>query len=219
MCPSTSVEREKATAFVQSILDALPNGLLYQTIYGWDIAECEDSKLYVVEANVAGFHQRLRPGFHFSGFFKDPSLGALFVARLLRFMEATYGINISIIPEYDSRDESGCLYWWTAKWKAMLEIVDTIDRLVEQSKPAIGERLPENAAIEPSIERDRVPWKDLLDAANDPCELNKAVFRATGGLVGQHCNASCLTLGQNIYVTLLDQLYLAAGSIKAFWPI
>lgn len=94
--PITSREKDAANQFVQSILDALPDGVVGQTIYGWDVGLKPYGSFVVFEANIAGIHLEFEPGFHFSGFFLNSSRGPLFAARLLLFLESAYGTTITI---------------------------------------------------------------------------------------------------------------------------
>jgi hypothetical protein len=89
-------EREAPNAFVQSILDRLPDGIVAGTLCGWDVARTGEGKLIVVEVNFSGFHPVHNRGFQCSGWFHDENWGGLSAARMVRFLEEQCGVRVSI---------------------------------------------------------------------------------------------------------------------------
>jgi hypothetical protein len=92
-------ERDAPNAFVQSVLDRLPNAIVAGTICGWDVARTPRSGLLVIEVNFSGFHPVHNRGFQCSGWFHDEDWGALSTARLVRFLEDRCGVRISIAAD------------------------------------------------------------------------------------------------------------------------
>lgn len=89
-------ERDAPNAFVQSVLDRLPNAVVAGTVCGWDVARRPQSGFVVVEINFSGFHPVHNRGFQCSGWFHDEQWGALSAARLVRFLEDHCGLRVSI---------------------------------------------------------------------------------------------------------------------------
>jgi hypothetical protein len=89
-------ERDAPNAFVQSILDRLPNALVAGTLCGWDIARTPQSNFVTIEVNFSGLHPVHNRGFQCSGWFHDEHWGGLSTARLLRFLEDRCGVSVSI---------------------------------------------------------------------------------------------------------------------------
>lgn len=117
---STLSERIAAESFIRCVLESLPNALVYQAFYGWDVAQTADGSFHVIEANIAGFHSVFKPGFHFSGFFMGRSTGPIFVARLLHFLEIVYDVTITVVADGLLSDDSAVPYLRTAEWKKWL---------------------------------------------------------------------------------------------------
>ena len=110
-------EREAPNRYVQEMLDALPNGLVSGSILGWDVALLEDGGFATIEVNVGGIHPIYNPGFHVSGFFHHQHYGAIYSARLLLFLERTYGLQIEVIADSPSYYDEHCFYSEIADWK------------------------------------------------------------------------------------------------------
>ena len=91
-------EREAPNRYVQETLDALPAGITAGSHLGWDVAELEDGfAAGGIEVNIGGIHPIYNPGFHCSGFFHHRDYGAIYSARLLRFLEMSYTCRIEIV--------------------------------------------------------------------------------------------------------------------------
>ena len=92
-------ERDAPNAFVQSVLDALPDGLVGATMLGWDVARVAGGRFAIIEVNVAGHHRYYNPGFQCSGFFHVPGWGRLCMARLMHHLESARGMRIEIVAD------------------------------------------------------------------------------------------------------------------------
>ena len=103
-------ERDAPNAFVQSVLDRLPDGIVAGAICGWDIARTPESKLLVIEVNFSGFHPVHNRGFQCSGWFHDEQWGALSSARLVRFLEERCGVAVIIEPDDPDLPEENRYY-------------------------------------------------------------------------------------------------------------
>jgi hypothetical protein len=110
-------ERQAPNDYVQSILNALPAGLTAGAILGWDVALTAEGGLSAIEINIGGIHTVYNPGFHSSGFYHHAHYGCVYTARLLLFMERTYGCRITVLadaPEYPNENR---FYSDVAEWK------------------------------------------------------------------------------------------------------
>jgi hypothetical protein len=111
-------ERGAPNAYVQDVLDRLPNALVGGSLLGWDVAWLGD-RFAIVEVNFCGFHPVHRRGYQCSGYFQDVEWGASMIARLLRFLEREDGIRIDV--EADDPQHPG---WWfynkLSKWMPLL---------------------------------------------------------------------------------------------------
>lgn len=129
-------EREVPNAFVQRVVDRLPNGFVRGTIIAWDVAKTrEGTRFAIVEANLAGYHPVFEPGFQCSGFFQGP-WGPALVARLFQFVEQTYGVKVRVDVDVPADSIEHDVYWWPARWHDLFRIAggvgsltDAVDRL------------------------------------------------------------------------------------------
>jgi hypothetical protein len=83
----------RVDCFAQGILDRLPDGLVAETVVGWDIAEADDGRLWVIEINFGGYHPVYYPGFHCSGFFQSHRVGPAAFATLLDHAARVYNVD------------------------------------------------------------------------------------------------------------------------------
>jgi hypothetical protein len=127
-------EREAPNAFVQRVVDRLPNGFVRGTIVAWDVAR-DGTRFAIVEANLAGYHPVFEPGFQCSGFFQGP-WGPALVARLFQFVEQTYGVKVRVDVDVPADSIEHDVYWWPARWHDLFGIAggvgsltDAVDRL------------------------------------------------------------------------------------------
>jgi len=109
-------ERDAPNAYIQAIIDKLPNAMIGGSLYGWDVGLTPDGQFRVIEANPSGFHPVYKRGFHCSGFYHDIEWGANITARLLRFIEKVDGVQVVIDPDAEEfRPEhkfySDVVYW------------------------------------------------------------------------------------------------------------
>jgi amino acid adenylation domain-containing protein len=117
-------ERYEPNAFVQAILDRLPDGMIAGTLYGWDVAIDAVGSWFIIEANPAGFHPLFRKGFQCSGFFQTASWAAPCTATLLRFIENQYHLSIAVNSGAWEVDYESDYYWWVAMCKQVLQLRD-----------------------------------------------------------------------------------------------
>jgi hypothetical protein len=115
-------ERAAPNAYVQSILDRLPNALVAGNLCGWDVARTPDANFVVIEVNFSGFHPVHNRGFQSSGWFHDEEWGALSTARLVRFLEDQCGVRVSIEPD---RPELTVAHWFYARVEQARELLRT----------------------------------------------------------------------------------------------
>ena len=110
-------ERDGPNRYVRRILDALPAGLTSGSNLGWDVALLDDGDFAVIEVNIGGIHTHYNPGFHASGFFHHREYGAIYSARLLLFLERTYGCRITVVADVPERPDEHYFYSEVADWK------------------------------------------------------------------------------------------------------
>ena len=114
-------ERDAPNAFIQSILDRLPNAIVAGTVCGWDVARTPQSEFIVIEVNFSGFHPVHNRGFQCSGWFHDEQWGALSAARLVRFLEDRCGVNVSIEADRPDLETENRFYAEVLRCRALLE--------------------------------------------------------------------------------------------------
>jgi Family of unknown function (DUF6492) len=96
-------DRAVVEEFVQSILDRLPDGIVGESLWGWDVGVDARGRLRVIEVNLAGFHPVCCRGFQCSGFFQDHAVGPQLLADLFARVAEAYGVEVEI-PEEDPGD-------------------------------------------------------------------------------------------------------------------
>jgi hypothetical protein len=84
--------RDAANAYVRSLLARLPDALVGESLYAWDVAGLVGGGFRVIEVNLVGFHPVFQRGFQASGFFQFPALGPPLLAELARHVAATYNV-------------------------------------------------------------------------------------------------------------------------------
>jgi acyl carrier protein len=122
---ATLDERIKPNAFVQEVLDSLPNAIVAHSLYGWDIALTSKGDFKVIEANPTGIHPVFNPGFQCSGFFQIQSWAPPAISKLLQFISRRYGIQIQIELDVDRISPEGVAYWWIARCKELLDLASS----------------------------------------------------------------------------------------------
>jgi hypothetical protein len=103
-------ERDAPGAYVQGLLDRLPNGLIEGSLLGWDIAKTRGGGFSVVEVNFSGYHLVHRPGFHCSGYFHDPGSGRGNTARLLCHIGKSDGVRAIVVPDAATYRQENVFY-------------------------------------------------------------------------------------------------------------
>lgn len=109
-------ERDAPNAYIQAILDRLPDALVAGSLYGWDVGLTANHEFRVIEANPSGIHPVYKPGFHCSGFYHDIEWGANITARLLRFIECADHVKVVVEPNTEEHPDlykfySAIVYW------------------------------------------------------------------------------------------------------------
>jgi hypothetical protein len=122
-------ERSGPNNYVQSVIDKLPNALVSGSIAGWDIGLLESGEYRVIEINWSGLHPVYRPGFQASGFFTLPPMGPYLIARLLRFVECQYHVEICVDSAGGGPIEARAFYDWIRRWKQVLHVADLVHQL------------------------------------------------------------------------------------------
>ena len=132
--PTTSIEeRIEANAFVQTMLDRMPQAMVADAVCGWDVARTTAGDWRIIEINYTGFHTIFGRGFQCSGYFTEPQWGFARVARLLRHAERMYAVRISIEETADPADpEFTQLYAWIASGLELLRGYDDFARLISK---------------------------------------------------------------------------------------
>lgn len=110
-------EREAPNRYIQQTLDALPAGITSGSHLGWDVALLDDGGLAVIEVNIGGMHPVYNPGFHCSGFFHHKDYGAIYTARLLRFLERAYHCQIDVVADAPAYHDECYFYSEVNDWK------------------------------------------------------------------------------------------------------
>ena len=115
-------ERERPNRYVQAMLERLPAGITSGSNLAWDVALLGDGSLSTVEVNIGGIHTVYHPGFHSSGFFHHQHYGAIYSARLLLYLERTYGRRITVIADAPDHPEENYFYSEVADWKSRFHL-------------------------------------------------------------------------------------------------
>lgn len=102
---------------MQSVLNALPPGITAGAILAWDVALTEEGHCSTIEVNIGGIHTGYNPGFHASGFYHHKHYGCVYSARLLLFLERTYGCRISVLADAPEYPDENRFYSQVAEWK------------------------------------------------------------------------------------------------------
>ncbi|QEH38555.1 hypothetical protein OJF2_71580 [Aquisphaera giovannonii] len=103
-------DRDEVNAYVASILARLPDALVGESLYAWDIARVAGGGLRVVEANLVGFHPVYERGFQASGFFQYHPQGPPLLVDLLRHAESTYNVRFELLGDWSGEPNRHALY-------------------------------------------------------------------------------------------------------------
>jgi amino acid adenylation domain-containing protein len=156
-------ERDAPNGFVQTVLDRLPAGLIKDTLYGWDVAEDNDGRWRVIEANPTGHHPVFKPGFQCSGFFQVPAWDAVLLARLCTFVRQRHGVRIAIHAASPEDGKEWSTYWWAAHCQSLLDL-GTDEGIAPVAGDATDDHVPER--IQPTGE---APERQLFTWALAEC--------------------------------------------------
>ena len=69
--------RAEVNAYVESLLARLPDALVGESLYAWDVARLAEGCFRVIEVNLVGFHPVYEWGFQASGFSHHPQARSL----------------------------------------------------------------------------------------------------------------------------------------------
>jgi len=97
---SVPEERALVNAYVESILARLPDALVGESLYAWDVARLADGRFRIFEANLAGFHPVYERGFQVSGFFQFHPHGPPLLVELARHVASTYNLVLELSDDW-----------------------------------------------------------------------------------------------------------------------
>jgi hypothetical protein len=93
--PLNESARASAERFAADQLDALPNELVFDSLYGWDIAQ-SPTGWTIIEINPTGFHPVWCRGYQTTGFVQDGSDAHANLAFLIDAIQSLYAIPIHL---------------------------------------------------------------------------------------------------------------------------
>ena len=102
--------RDEVNAYVASILARLPNALVGESLYAWDIARLADGSFRVIEANLVGFHPVYERGFQASGFFQYHPHGPPLLVDLRGTSRSTYNVALEMCSRFENEPNRHGLY-------------------------------------------------------------------------------------------------------------
>jgi hypothetical protein len=102
--------RDEVNAYVASILARLPDAMVGESLYAWDVARSVDGRFRVIETNLVGFHPVYERGFQASGFFQYHPHGPPLLVELARHVEATYNVNLELSGDWRDEPNRHALY-------------------------------------------------------------------------------------------------------------
>jgi hypothetical protein len=110
-------ERDAPNAFVQSVIDRLPDGIVRGSLLAWDIALTPGRGFIIVEVNFSGYQPDYNPGFHCSGFYHDAKWGACDTARLLNHVARLDGVDVIVRADAPDHPLENQFYADAAAWQ------------------------------------------------------------------------------------------------------
>jgi hypothetical protein len=110
-------ERDAPNAFVQSLLDRSPDGIVGGSLLAWDIALTHAGRFVIVEVNFSGYQPAYNPGFHCSGFYHDATWGACDTARLLNHVALLDGVDVIVHADAPDHPLENRFYADAAAWQ------------------------------------------------------------------------------------------------------
>lgn len=126
----TPSEREAVNAFVQEVLDRLPDALVSGVVAAWDVASTPEGQFRVVEVNVTGWHSVYVPGFHCSGYFQG-RWAAPAMAKLAVELERRYGVTFAILRPEEGPTALCDVFGRFSRWLELQRLARTVERLSE----------------------------------------------------------------------------------------
>jgi hypothetical protein len=100
-CPVPK-DHAEVNAYVASILARLPDALVGESLYGWDVARQADGRFRIIEANLVGFHPVFERGFQASGFFQYHPHGPPLLVELARHVASTYKVALELFGDWEN---------------------------------------------------------------------------------------------------------------------
>ena len=134
--PSPAV-RAVPEAFVRSVLDRLPAGIVAGSLCGWDVARTRDGRFIVIEINFTGWHPVYRRGYQTSGYFQGQWWGPKMAARMLRHVRDVYDARIEVVLDTAPTGKEHGFYEEVDAW---LRIIDDETLTLERSRQ-IGDQI------------------------------------------------------------------------------
>jgi hypothetical protein len=189
-CP-VPPDRDEVNAYVASVLARLPDALVGESLYAWDVARQPDGRLRVIEVNLAGFHLVFERGFQVSGFFQYHPHGPPLLTSLARRIEATYNVSLKLSDDWRGEPSRHALYlrvfrhYWARTPVAPAAPVRVASRPPPERLEAVislrAEELDRFALLRGSIRAVGAPIGTLWLAVPDPDVAAVATSRACAG--------------------------------------
>jgi hypothetical protein len=136
-------ERDAPNAFVQSVLDGLPDSMVGGSLLAWDVALVRDAQFKIIEVNFSGFHPVYHRGFHSSGYFHDSLWGACDTARLLNHIERVDGVKVAVRADAPGYPEENRFYADVASWQVRHAMAESQVRGLWDSVETAGPGSPQ----------------------------------------------------------------------------
>ena len=102
--------RAAVNAYVESILARLPDALVGESLYAWDIARLADGRFRVIETNLVGFHPVYERGFQASGFFQYHPHGPPLLVELAQHVASTYNVALELSGGFENEPNRHALF-------------------------------------------------------------------------------------------------------------
>ena len=129
--------RAEPEAFVRSVLERLPAGIVAGSLCGWDVARTRDGRFAVIEINFTGWHPVYRRGYQTSGYFQGQWWGPKMAARMLRHVRDVYDTRVEVVLDAAPTGKEHGFYEEVEAW---LRIIDDEALTLERSRQ-IGDQI------------------------------------------------------------------------------
>ena len=192
---SVPEERAEVNAYVESLLRRLPDALVGESLYAWDVARLADGSFRVIETNLVGFHPVYERGFQASGYFQYHPQGPPLLVDLVRHVASTYNVALELSGDWSNEPNRHALF---------LQIFrHYLDRSPVPTEPASfcppagapperldavlslrAQKLPRLALLRESIECTGAPFGTLYLAVPD---ADFAAVSASAAVAGPGC--------------------------------